>query len=205
MSGSEDILKGYAEEAADIIPRFEGLSPEDVLAPVLAFLPAPPARVADIGAGTGRDANWFASQGYRVTAVEPVAELAAYGASHHSPAIRWCDDRLPGLPVLRADGDRFDLIFVGSVWHHLTAEDSRASLVTLAGLLHPGGRLVVSLKVFAATGANGLTRDALARHIDAAGLVLRYEQQAGPHQDHNKTAGNMWTWLVMERPQRGAP
>ncbi|MEK7728130.1 MAG: methyltransferase domain-containing protein, partial [candidate division KSB1 bacterium] len=42
-------------------------------AAVAAF--APPARVLEIGCGTGTDALFFAQRGYRVVATEPSAEM----------------------------------------------------------------------------------------------------------------------------------
>jgi protein-L-isoaspartate O-methyltransferase len=38
-------------------------------------LPAPPARVLDVGAGSGRDAAWLTSLGLEVVAVEPSVAL----------------------------------------------------------------------------------------------------------------------------------
>ena len=37
------------------------------------YLPAAPARVLDIGGGTGRYAAWLASEGYEVILIDPVA------------------------------------------------------------------------------------------------------------------------------------
>ncbi len=202
MTGSGDILKAYAEEAEDIIPRFEALRAEDVLAPVVAFLPIAPARIADIGAGTGRDADWFARQGYTVCAVEPVAELADFGKRTQAAGIEWVDDRLPDLAALRGAARRFDLVFAESVWHHLDEADSAASLAALREILVPSGRLIISLKQFPADrpASRGiLTEEKLVQQVAAAGFSVLHCSRANPHQDHNRTAGNMWTWLVLEQ------
>ncbi len=49
-----------------------------------------------MGAGSGRDAAWFAANGYSVVAAEPAAGMRRAGkALHSSPDIRWMDDALP--------------------------------------------------------------------------------------------------------------
>ena len=47
---------GYGETVEALIGQYESLAFADVHRELLPFLPAPPARVLDIGAGTGRDA-----------------------------------------------------------------------------------------------------------------------------------------------------
>ena len=59
VSGTE----GYAEEAEGLFRRHEGIHAADVHAAVLHLIPTAPSRILDIGAGTGRDAAWFASLG----------------------------------------------------------------------------------------------------------------------------------------------
>lgn len=75
-----DILDDYAAAATpELIERYEAFDPAVLSAPVLDLLPQTPGRVADIGTGTGRDAAWFAAQGHRVLAVEPVPALRDAG------------------------------------------------------------------------------------------------------------------------------
>src|SRR3712207_2081237 len=115
-----DILDGYAAEAADLIPRFEALATDEVLAPVADLLPTRPSSILDVGAGTGRDAAWLAKRGHHVTAVEPVDALRHAGmALHPSKRIEWVNDRLPSLNSLRPRADRFNLILAVGVWQHL--------------------------------------------------------------------------------------
>lgn len=100
----DDILEGYAAAATPfLIARYDGFDPRQLYAPVLDLFPAAPVRVADIGAGTGRDAAWFARQGHGVLAVEPVKELREPGmALHARDGIEWLDDRLPHLAKRRS-------------------------------------------------------------------------------------------------------
>jgi protein-L-isoaspartate O-methyltransferase len=91
-SGTE----GYADEAEALVQQYESISFADVHKQVLHLIPKPPARVLDIGAGTGRDAAGFADMGHIVTAVEPTAELRMRAMKlHPSPQIAWVDDSHP--------------------------------------------------------------------------------------------------------------
>lgn len=146
-NSTTDSTRGYGDAAQHLITQYEALRFEDIHRPVLHLFPAPPARVLDIGAGTGRDAAALARLGHSVTAVEPTAPLRAHGETAHAGAsIRWLDDLLPALPALRASGERFDLILLTAVWMHLDAAEREAAMATLARLLAPGGRVSMSLR-----------------------------------------------------------
>ena len=90
----------------------------------LPFLPARPGLMLDIGAGSGRDAAWFAAQGWEVVAAEPAAALRQDAARRHpSPQIRWVDDRLPALAAVHRLGLGFDLVWLSGVWMHIPPAD----------------------------------------------------------------------------------
>src|ERR1700730_11567596 len=94
----DEVLQSYAAASADLITRFEGVSPARLYAPIADLLPSSPSRIVDIGAGTGRDAAWLADKGHDVVAVEPVDEFRRAGiALHKSQRIEWLKDRLPDL------------------------------------------------------------------------------------------------------------
>ena len=101
----------------------------------------------DVGAGSGRDAAWFAARGWEVVAVEPAAAMRQEAARRHaSPLIRWVDDRLPALAALHRLGLGFDLVWLSGVWMHIPPEDRPRAMRKLATLLKPGGRLVLTLR-----------------------------------------------------------
>lgn len=50
------------------------------------LLPAPPALIVDVGAGTGRDVGGFAAAGHDVVAVAPSAGMRAEAARLHPSA-----------------------------------------------------------------------------------------------------------------------
>ena len=92
ISGTEN----YAEEAPELLKRYERVDFADHHRSVIHLIPETPGRVLDIGAGTGRDAAGFVALGHTVLAVEPTEELRR-GAMllHPSAMIAWVDDSLP--------------------------------------------------------------------------------------------------------------
>ncbi len=144
--GQGETTSGYSESARALIGQYESVAFEDVHRPVLHLFPPAPARVLDIGAGTGRDAAALSRQGHAVTAVEPTPELRAYGQARHPPTIRWIDDMLPQLAKVCALQERFDLILLTAVWMHLDSAQQRRAMQLLATLLSPGGRVSMTLR-----------------------------------------------------------
>ena len=153
MSG----LAAYEGEAGRrLVERYEAVSAPDLHGPVADLLPPAPARVLDVGAGSGRDAAWLAKMGHAVLAVEPSATLRAEGARlHPDPRIVWVDDRLPDLAEVRRLGTTFEVILLSAVWQHVAPSDRPAAFQTLAGLLAPEGLLLISLRL----GPPDLARD----------------------------------------------
>ena len=104
-----------------------------------------PGTACDIGAGSGRDANWLATQGWEVVAVEPSALRARAKETRHS-RVSWIDDSLPNLSQLRSLGYRFDLILLNAVWQHVRETQRERVFRILCELLSPTGLLVFSLR-----------------------------------------------------------
>jgi SAM-dependent methyltransferase len=76
--------------------------------------------VLDVGAGSGRDAAWFAANGYDVVAVEPSDAMLAHARKlHPSSRIHWVSDSLPDLANVRRLGLSFNLILLSAVWMHI--------------------------------------------------------------------------------------
>ena len=198
----EEVIAGYAAAAPELIARYDALPVETIFAPVADLLPASPCRIADIGAGTGRDAAWLAGLGHRVTAVEPVAALREAGmALHPDPAIGWRDDRLPDLVALTGEEGGFDLILVIAVWQHLNDAQRRVAMRRLAALMAPAARLALYYRHGPASPGRPVHAGRIEDTIEGAaesGLKLVRRRAAQSVQAANRAAGVHWTWLVFQ-------
>lgn len=100
------------------------LTPE-LVSFVRSSLPAPPARVLEIGAGDGQLADALGAAGYEVNAIDPAAEAGG-----------------PVRPVALIDVEgRYDAAVAIVSLHHV--EPLEESCAHLATLLAPGGLLVI--------------------------------------------------------------
>jgi SAM-dependent methyltransferase len=195
---------GYGENADALFERYESREPAKIHDPWVHLFPKPPARILDIGSGTGRDAAWFASLGHSVLAVEPTDALRIGAAKlHPEPEIEWLDDILPDLPQVRARGETFDLILMHAVWMHLTEAERMSGMAVITGLLAPGGRIAMSLRhgvvpkgrrMFDVSGEETITLAA------QNGLTNLYNQRAESIQAENRAQHIEWTKLVFEKP-----
>ena len=99
----------------------------DLNAFVLSELPPPPARVLEVGCGEGTLARALDAAGYEVTAIDPQAPEGAIF-------------RRVALEALAEQGP-FDAVVASRSLHHV--HDLAAGVEKIAGLLPPGGLLVV--------------------------------------------------------------
>ncbi|MDX2408669.1 class I SAM-dependent methyltransferase [Streptomyces microflavus] len=131
---------GYARAADVLAVQYEEVTFAEVHRHVLSPVPAEPARILDIGAGTGRDGAVLAALGHSVVAVGPTAELRGHGQRIHAgSAVEWVDDALPALSLHQCSG-RFAAVFATAVWMHLDAEERGLAMARIAALLMPGGQ-----------------------------------------------------------------
>lgn len=196
----DDVLAGYAASATPkLIAGYDALPSAEIYASVLGLFPDKPARIADIGAGTGRDAAWLAGQGHRVLAVEPVREFREAGAALHGDAIEWLDDQLPELSQTERHGP-FDLVLLCAVWHHLDSADRARAMRSLAQMTAPGGRVILSLRHDPGALASGTFPAPPEETIDlacAAGFHLTCRTEADSVHVESRAKGVRWTWLVL--------
>ncbi|MFF7949325.1 class I SAM-dependent methyltransferase [Streptomyces griseorubiginosus] len=144
MEQSTGVQAYYAESAERLGEVYESVSFEDVHGALLDLLPEAPARVLDVGAGTGRDATALAGRGYTVDAVEPVAELRRVAERlHPGSGVTWRPGALPEIPGVRGP---YDVVLLSAVWMHLRPEERPVAMRRLAGLLAPGGLLLITLR-----------------------------------------------------------
>lgn len=109
-----------------------------------------PSTALDVGAGSGRDANWLAAKGWQVTATEPAEALLKLAKQHSNERVTWCDAALPALANLpsphKHKHQHFDLILLSAVWMHLPSEERPATIKRLSELLSDTGKMYISLR-----------------------------------------------------------
>jgi SAM-dependent methyltransferase len=174
-----------------------------MLAPFVDLLPPSPARILDIGAGTGRDAVWLTKRGYHVTAVEPVAALRDVGMRLHSAdPIDWRDGAMPELAISPIPRGGFDMVLLSAVWQHLDDTDRALAMARIADLTAIGGLVLISLR----QGPGAPTREVFDISVKATvtlaaenGLQVERQARIESQQAGNRAAGVYWTWLALRR------
>ena len=199
-----DPIAWYERNAGQVVGPYEALPSDRLFRWLDGLLPSTPALVLDIGAGTGRDAAWFADLGHNVVAVEPAAAMRAEAAwLHPEPRIRWLDDRLPDLAATLRLCLAFDLVLLSAVWMHLAPADRPQALRKLVTLLKPGGLLVMTLRHGPAEPERGMHPVSLAELEELAhahGLTL---VRTGEASDAQGRAGVTWTRVALRLPDDG--
>lgn len=137
----------HDSHAGDLVRRYELVEPAKLYAWLKGLLKEPPGTVLDIGAGSGRDAAWFASQGSDVVAVEPSSGMRSAGQDlHPDPRLRWIEDELPELSETSQLGISFDIVLLSAVWQHVAPTQRERAFRKIAGLVKSGGLLAISLR-----------------------------------------------------------
>ena len=194
----------YDRNAASVALAYEALDPKTLHAWLDGLLPAAPALVLDVGAGTGRDAAWMARQGHDVLAVEPSVAMRAEGESRHAATgVRWLSDELPGLAASHKLNLAFDLIMVSGVWQHVAPGDRERAMRKLLGLLKPGGALALTLRQGPADRDRAMHPVSLAEVERLArghgALVTRVAEMP----DLMGRSGVSWTGVLLQLPDDG--
>lgn len=97
------------------------------------FLPAPPARVLDVGGGAGVHARWLVDDGYRVDLIDPVAR-------HVEQAATICTASLGDARHLPATDAAYDAVQVlGPLYHLPDPKDRQMALSEARRVVKPGG------------------------------------------------------------------
>ena len=138
----------YDDNASHLAVSYESLDAARLNAWFKDHLPAAPACVLDIGAGSGRDAAWLSSLGYEVLAVEPSAAMVREAQRiHPESVIHWIEgDALPGLERTLRRGQAFDFILLSAVWMHVPPAEQRRAFRKVVSLMKPGARMAITLR-----------------------------------------------------------
>lgn len=115
--------------------RLEQIRVRDLLA---RYLPAPPARVADIGGGPGVHAAWMQRQGHDVVLLDPITRHVREAAAAGISAVRGDARELPW------NDESFDAAFLaGPLYHLIEHADRRRALSEAVRVVRPGGVITV--------------------------------------------------------------
>ncbi len=193
----------YDRHAVKVVPVYEAADPASLHAWLDGLLPASAGVVADIGAGSGRDAAWFASSGHEVLAVEPSAAMREHGARLHADTrIRWLADCLPSLALTLRLGLPADVVLLGGVWQHIAPADRPRSFRKLVGLLRSGGLLAITLRHGPddGRGMHPVSLDELERLAREHGLVVIRVHRSP---DALGRASVSWTNVALRLPDDG--
>lgn len=132
------IVGGYAKRNARIQDFPDSLKAAEMF---ISLLPKS-SKILDLGCGNGRDAEWFASQGFAMTLFDLSDDMLAFAR-----------ERVPSAEILQ--GDMTDLSFeqgsFDGVWAnasllHLTKEELKSVLQTICKIVSPGGIVFASFK-----------------------------------------------------------
>ncbi|WP_411080556.1 class I SAM-dependent methyltransferase [Streptomyces sp. cmx-18-6] len=189
---------GYARAADVLAVQYEDITFAEVHRDVLSLVPAEPARILDIGAGTGRDAAALAALGHSVVAVEPTAELRGHGQRIHAgSAIEWVDDALPTLALHQCPG-RFDAVFATAMWMHLDVEERALAMARVAALLMPDGRFFVNLRHGPVPDGRRMFDVSAAETVELGAANGLQTLLSSEHSDLHGREGVRWSSLVLQ-------
>ncbi len=159
MVASLDPVAWYDAHAGTQAAAYEAITSEQLHGWLAGLLPAAPAWVLDVGAGSGRDAAWLARLDHNVVAIEPSVRMRAEAVRRHGDAgVRWLADALPALGATVRLGLAFDLILLSGAWQHVVPGERACAMRKLLGLLRPGGVLALMLRHGPASAGDACTR-----------------------------------------------
>ena len=144
---SNQTLQFYKNNNNELVEQYNSVSFESVHQDWLEFLTEKGDLILDVGAGSGRDALWLENKGYKVIAVDPVAEFyEQFKLNNQNDNIEWIVDSLPKLNKLEKYHNQISLILLSAVWMHLTTQERINSFKTFTKLNKKNGLLVITLR-----------------------------------------------------------
>lgn len=205
MTGAPGQLTRYEGAAGrGLAERYESIDPDATHAWFADHLPPPPAAVLDVGAGSGRDAAWFAARGYEVVAVEPSETMRAEARRRHPTSrVSWIRDSLPSLDRTVRRGLSYDIILLNAVWMHVHPDERQRAFRKLISLLKPGGLIIFALRVGGSDDADGMFPSSAA---EVESLARRHGAMALPGNttpDSFGRPGIHWEQVALQLPDDG--
>jgi len=198
-------IQYYNQHSSSLFKQYESVNAADIHNDWSHLIPDGDGLSLDIGAGSGRDANWLANQGFDVIAVEPSDNLRGLAKRQNGSAkVTWVNDTLPELKSIYRLNIKFDLILLSAVWMHIPESQRERAFRKISNLLKPGGKLVISLR-------HGTNTDDRDMYDVSFSQVLKYSQNHALtlliHQknddDKLKRDNVSWETVVFQLPDDG--
>ena len=205
MKGAPGQLTRYEGAAGRALAeRYDSLDPDALHAWFADHLPPPPATVLDVGAGSGRDAAWFAAKGYEVVAVDPSETMLAQARQRHpTPRVSWIRDGLPSLTRTVGRGLSYDIILLNAVWMRVRPDERQRAFRKLVSILKPGGLIIFALRVSGNDADDGMFPSSAA---EIESLARRYGAMVLPGSttaDSLGRPGIHWEQVALQLPDDG--
>lgn len=134
---------------------------------ILRHIPPPPAKILDVGGGSGPYAFWLAENGYQVTLLDATERLVAIAHARNAHArARLTACTVADARALPESNEIADVVLLlGPLYHLVQAADRRAALGEAMRALIPGGVLIAAGISRWASALDGLSRELLSDDV----------------------------------------
>ena len=199
-------IRFYTRNAEKLSTQYNSVSFENVHSDWLSEIPDQ-GFVLDIGAGSGRDAQYLAAKGLTVFAVEPSGGIRERAQQYTvNQNVHWLDDRLPSLDKVFSLQTKFDLILLSAVWMHVAPSERERCIRKISSLLKARGKIIISLRHGACNDERTMhpvSADELAVFARKFGLAFRLVDE-NPRNDELDRKDVSWQTVILTLPDDGS-
>lgn len=198
-------LSYYEKHAVSLADGYETVSFETAHPELLKLLQddlgGKELTILEVGAGTGRDAAWFAKQGHNVIAVEPSIAMQRIAKTlHPNLEIEWRVDALPNLATIKPSKQKYDLITLSAVWMHVPPNERLDALKTLIEFLEPDGHIYLTLRVGPEEPQRGIYSVSTDEVVEIASSLGMTAEKIDNQGDLLGRANIRWDYMLIKAP-----
>jgi cyclopropane fatty-acyl-phospholipid synthase-like methyltransferase len=156
-----NLVAGQSIDRATFENFYAGPAPWDIGRPQSAFIAVAHRLVSpilDAGCGSGENALFFASRGYRVTGIDFVEEAIRRARAKAAERGLMVSFLIKDATALTDWAERYASVIDSGLFHVFTDDDRRRYVQGLARVLNPGGRLFLMCFSDAEPGTEGPRR-----------------------------------------------
>ncbi|MCG8552738.1 MAG: class I SAM-dependent methyltransferase [Desulfobacterales bacterium] len=136
-------LDYYNQNALKTAQRYESADVTKLHDFLLSGL-KPGGKILELGCGSGRDAAFMVSRGFRVLATDGSASMVEQAKRHH-PELAGHVVHLKLPDGLSSGSERYDGIYAVAVLMHLSLPNIEKTIVAVSSLLAPKGKFIFSV------------------------------------------------------------